>query len=267
MTAFRIVFQQLAGKAGLALISLLLLATAAFAAPRYLPQPAPAGWDALLKEFVTPQHRVEYARFKKLGWKRLQAYLAILSRPGTRPLSLDQKKALLINAYNAFTVDWILKNYPTQGIRHTVNPFTVPRFTLGGRRFSLDQIEARLRAMHDPRIHAAIVCAGISCPPLRREAYMASRLNAQLDDNVRNWLADRELNRFYARQGRAELSSIFKWYAADFHSYPGGLQGFLRRYAPPGVASALKGRKLDVTFFPYNWNLNDARDSALRGGR
>lgn len=253
--------------AGVALIGFFLLAASSFAAPHYLPQPAPAGWDALVKEFVTPRHRVEYARFKKSGWGRLQAYLAVLSRPGAHPLSPPQKKALLINAYNAFTIDWILENYPTAGIRHTANPFTVARFTLGGQKVSLDQIEMRLRAMRDPRIHAAIVCAGISCPPLRREAYVAGRLNAQLDDNVRDWLADRQLNRFYPRHAKAEISSIFMWYSGDFDAYPGGLQGFLHHYAPQGVASVLKGRRLDISYLPYNWNLNDSRGSAGRGGR
>lgn len=237
----------------------LILIWVAPAAPAawFLPKPDPAAWNALLEEFVTPQHRVAYARFKRAGSVRLNAYVSYLAKPGSVTLSPNQKKALLINAYNAFTIEWILRNYPTPSIRATPNPFTAKRFTLGGERVSLDQIEARLRAMRDPRIHAALVCAGRSCPPLRREAYVANRLNSQLDDNVREWLADKRLNEFLPTQGKAELSSIFKWYRGDFASYPGGLQAFVRKYAPPEVVRQLGGRKLAITFLSYNWGLND----------
>ena len=122
---------------------------------------------------------------------------------------------------------------------------------------SLDQIESRLRAMGDPRIHAALVCAARSCPPLRREAYIAARLGEQLDDNVREWLADRSLNTFDSARAQAEVSPIFKWYGKDFDSYPGGLAGFLLQYAPPDAKAALGERKFQITFKSYEWGLND----------
>ena len=122
---------------------------------------------------------------------------------------------------------------------------------------SLDQIESRLRAMGDPRIHAALVCAARSCPPLRREAYVAERLGEQLDDNVRQWLADRSLNTFDPDRAHADISPIFKWYASDFGSYPGGLEGFLSQYAPPDVKGGLGERKFQIRFKAYDWGLND----------
>ncbi|MDE3180234.1 MAG: DUF547 domain-containing protein [Acidobacteriota bacterium] len=222
-----------------------------------LPPPNPGPWDALLKDFVNQQHRVAYSRLKRDGLERLKAYLAHLAQPAKRSLPPGEKKALLINAYNAFTVDWIVGNYPTASIWETPSPFTVARFTLGGRKVSLDQIEAALRSMGDPRIHGALVCAGRSCPPLRREAYVANRLNQQLDDNVREWLADKSLNRFYPKQGKAEISSIFKWDARDFGTFPGGLLGFLRKYAPPGAVPEAGNRKVTISYLPYNWGLND----------
>jgi len=122
---------------------------------------------------------------------------------------------------------------------------------------SLDQIESQLRAMGDPRIHAALVCAARSCPPLRREAYVGRRLDQELDDNVRQWLADRSLNTFDSEHAQAEVSPIFKWYGKDFDSYPGGLEGFLRQYAPPDVKAALGERKFQIRFKNYDWGLND----------
>lgn len=225
-----------------------------------LPKVDQTSWDALLNQFVNAKHRVDYARLKKDGAQRLNEYIASLGRPGTHPLSPDEKKALLINAYNAFTIQWVVENYPIKSIWSTVSPFTAPRHKLGGKMVSLNEIESQLRAMGDPRIHAALVCAARSCPPLRREAYVVGRLNEQLDDNVREWLANPSLNRFYPSQGKAEISPIFKWYRKDFDAYPGGLQGFLRKYAPQQVIKKLGDRRLEISFLEYDWGLNDQSD-------
>ena len=154
----------------------------------------------------------------------------------------------------------MVQNYPTKSILATDAPFTTARHNLGGKMVSLDEIESELRAMGDPRIHAALVCAARSCPPLRREAYAASRLDEQLDDNVREWLANPALNRFDPQHGRAEISSIFKWYGKDFDAYSGGLQGFLRRYAPPQAIRELGQKKFQVSYLTYDWALNDQAD-------
>ena len=238
-----------------------LLASAGLLHPQQsVPALGPASWDILLKQFVNPQHRVDYARLKKEGSGRLQEYIDVLGWPGSERLPANQEKALLINAYNAFTVRWVLDNYPVESIWSTSAPFTEARHQLGGRRVSLDQIESRLRAMGDPRLHAALVCAARSCPPLRREAYDADRLDEQLDDNVQQWLGDPSLNTFDADGGRAEISLIFKWYGKDFDSYPGGLDGFLRRYLPAGVNGAFAHRELKIRFKDYDWGLNDQSD-------
>jgi len=240
---------------------LYLVALLTFARLSYSQQPLPdvdaAPWDALLKEFVNAQHRVDYARLKREGSGRLKDYTSTLAEAGNQPPSADQQKALLINAYNAFTIQWVLDNYPIESIWSTSAPFAEARHQLGGKRVSLDQIESQLRAMGDPRIHAALVCAARSCPPLRREAYVGRRLDQELDDNVRQWLADRSLNTFDSEHAQAEVSPIFKWYGKDFDSYPGGLEGFLRRYAPPDVKAALGERKFQIRFKNYDWGLND----------
>ena len=238
-----------------------LVALLAFARLSYSQQPLPgvdpAPWDALLKEFVNTQHRVDYARLKREGSGRLKDYTTTLAQVGNQPRSADQEKALLINAYNAFTIQWVLGNYPIESIWSTSTPFTEARHRLGGKMVSLDQIESQLRALGDPRIHAALVCAARSCPPLRRQAYVAERLGEQLDDNVRQWLADRSLNTFDSEHAQAEVSPIFKWYGKDFDSFPGGLEGFLRQYAPPDVKAALGERKFQIRFKNYDWGLND----------
>ncbi len=222
-----------------------------------LPQVNESVWDSLLKEYVNQQHRVNYAGLKKDAPGRLNDYIYSLGQAGTQPLSPNQKKALLINAYNAFTIQWVVQNYPIPSIWATDAPFTAARHRLGGKMVSLNDTESELRAMGDPRIHAALVCAARSCPPLRREAYVASRLDEQLDDNVRQWLANPALNRFYPSQARAEISPIFEWYRKDFDAYPGGLQGFLRKYAPPHVIQEVGQKNFQISYLTYDWGLND----------
>ncbi len=220
----------------------------------------PAAWDALLKNYVNPESRVDYRRLAAEGLPQLDAYLADLARPGNLAPGDAASKALLINAYNALTVRWVLRNYPVPSIWSTPDPFKNARHTLGGQSVSLDQIESMLRELGDPRIHAALVCAARSCPPLRREAYTAEGIDEQLDDNTRRWLANPELNRFYPQTAAAQLSPIFNWYGADFTIYPGGLDGFLQRYEPAQYRQNLGDRAWKITYLDYDWGLNDQSD-------
>jgi hypothetical protein len=221
-----------------------------------------SGWTSLLQEFVDEQHRVDYKTLKQKGVKRLEDYVAQLARAPLEALSAEERKSLLINSYNALTVRWIVEHYPIPSIWATPEPFTEARHNVGGESLSLDEIEKRLRGTEDARIHSALVCAARSCPPLRREAYDAGRLDEQLDDNTRQWLANPDLNRFRLEEGKIELSPIFKWYGEDFERGAGGLRGFVARYAPEQYRAALSGNgTLNTTYLSYDWALNDQSDA------
>ncbi len=241
------------------LVIFCLVAGAIGATPR-LDEPDHEIWNALLAEYVDADGRVDYARLKKEAADRLDAYADQLARAPRPDPATVEGKALLINAYNALTIRWIVQYYPTKSIMATPNPFREARHAVAGEKISLDEIESQLRTGGDPRIHAAVVCAAQSCPPLRAEAYSPERVDEQLDDNTRRWLADTDLNEIDAARGRAQLSSVFNWYGDDFTSYPGGLEGFVRRYAPSETVAALQDRKLRISFKDYHWGLNDQSD-------
>lgn len=219
-------------------------------------------WDAVLKQYVSPGSRVDYQSLKERGVTDLDGYLRELAEPWPGGMSSAATKAALVNAYNALTVRWIVSNYPVESIRRTNDPFKAARHTLDGKRVSLDDVEGRLRAMQDPRIHAALVCAARSCPPLSREAYVAVHIDAQLDANVRRWLADTRLNEFPPDRDTARVSAIFKWYAGDFDQ-AGGLRDFLARFAPQDVSGFLLSPKVQLEYKTYDWGLND---TSLGGG-
>jgi hypothetical protein len=77
----------------------------------------------------------------------------------------------------------------------------------GGRIMTLDHLENKIiRAEYsEPRIHFALVCAAKGCPQLRAEPYVSPRLDSQLDDQAKRFLATAEKNRFDAHFGIAPM--------------------------------------------------------------
>ncbi len=86
---------------------------------------------------------------------------------------------------------------------------------------NLKSLEDRLirERFHDPRIHAALNCASISCPRLQREAFEAARLDAQLDEAMSEFVGDPRHLRVHPETRMVELSKIFDWFSEDFLDY------------------------------------------------
>jgi hypothetical protein len=255
-----------------------------------------AAWTALLKRHVVVsdgghESRVRYGALARER-AALHGYLEALSAVGQAEFDAwtqAQRAAFLINAYNAFTVELVLTRYPDlRSIRDLGSvPFGSPWkkrfFRLLGRETHLDAIEhemLRSRGAYDePRIHFAVNCASVGCPMLREEAYVADRLEAQLEDQTRRFLSDRARNRFDPVRGRLEVSRIFDWFAADWTSGYRGLGGrgpaidsreqFFARYAAlltdaPEHRRLVAAGKAPLAFLEYDWALNDAQRNESR---
>jgi Protein of unknown function, DUF547 len=219
-----------------------------------------SAWNEILRTYVTEESRVHYGALKQRGVAQLDRYLEPLAGRWPSRMTVPEQKAALINAYNALTVRWVVSNYPVESIWQTRHPFTEARHTLDGGKTSLDQIEGRLRDMGDPRLHAAVVCASRSCPPLRREAYEAAHIDAQLDANTRAWLANSSLNDFFPERRLAVLSMIFKWYQGDFQRNGSSVQEFLARFGPAGKSQFLREPGARIEYRTYHWGLNDTSE-------
>ena len=252
--------------------------TMALAQPGAAPDHTYAAWDALLRKHArwmpdNRQSRVDYKGFAadRAALKAVLAEWSGVSPAAFAAYSREQQQAFLINAYNGFTVELILTRYPDlKSIKDLgsliQSPWKKKFFTLLGEERHLDWIEhEQLRPRYaDPRVHAAVNCASIGCPALRPEAFTAARLDAQLDDGMLRFMADRTRNRF--SNGRAEISAIFKWFREDFEK---GHKGFrkiddlLARYADqladaPGERDRLRAGGVAVSHLDYDWSLNDA---------
>lgn len=216
-------------------------------------------WDDLLGRYVDARGMVDYRAWQAATGDRavLRAYLAQFAAEAKPAAEGDDRVASLINLYNALTIDWILTNYPVDSIKATPEPWSAKRHRVGGREVSLDEIEhATLRPLAGYRVHAALVCAARSCPPLRREAYRPERLNDQLNDQMRAWLARPDLNQFLPERQRVVLSQIFNWFRDDFDQ-AGGIRNVLLRFAPAPYRTFLE-TDYQVSRRPYDWGLNEA---------
>ncbi|PTD95347.1 DUF547 domain-containing protein [Pseudothauera lacus] len=186
----------------------------------------------------------------------------------------DQRLAFLINAYNAWTVELVLGGYPgITSIKELGSFLRSPwkrRFIpLLGNRLSLDDIEHGMirapGAFDEPRIHFAVVCASVGCPMLRPHAYTADALDAQFEDSLRRFLADRTRNRFDAGRGVLQVSKIFAWYRGDFASGHRGFDSlhhtFARHADALGMDASQRQAMLSgayrIEYLDYDWSLND----------
>lgn len=212
--------------------------------------------------------RVDYAGLASdPRWR--QTVEALEATPASLRKTREQQLAFWINAYNIFAIDMVVRNLPLKSIRDIGNLFwPVWKRTAGnvdGAPVTLDAIENQtLRPMGDPRIHAAIVCASLSCPSLRRTPYTPGAIESELDASARNWLANSKKGMAIERkQNQVRVSKIFDWFEKDF-SAVGGVPAFLARYAPPGDQGWLQqqGRSARIRYFDYDWALNSMATAA-----
>jgi hypothetical protein len=221
----------------------------------------------LLSRYVTSRG-VKYAAWRANGDDLKLISEVVMIYRNTEPEELDpnERKALYINLYNAKILETVLLQNPSGSIRSLskwLRPneiFNRPAMVFDGKAISLNGLETRLREeFHDPRIHFAVNCASRSCPPIRIEPFSAERIENQLDEATRAFLAASGAIEIEASRGETTLrvSQIFSWYADDFKAV-GGPMGFLAMYAPKEAADAAAARKTRLQFQSYDWSLNVA---------
>ena len=224
--------------------------------------PSQGQWDKLLKKYVSEAGLVNYKGFQK-DKIELDAYLKTLSDNAPQTSwSENEQKAYWLNAYNAFTVSLILQHYPVKSIKDIGPAIQIPfvntlwdiKFiSIGGKKYDLNNIEHSIlrKKFNDPRIHFALVCASISCPRLRNEAYTSVKLDKQLEDAGNDFLNDRLKNNIST--DKVQLSKYFSWYKGDF-TKNGSLADFINKYSHTKINANTK-----INYLDYNWNLNEQK--------
>lgn len=214
----------------------------------------------LLKKHVSSNGMVDYEGFIE-DKEVFDRYLSLLRNnpPNEETWTKNEQMAYWINAYNAFTIDLIMQHYPVSSIKDIgstiqipfVNtPWDIKFIKIGDVEYDLNNIEHGIlrKKWSDPRIHFAVNCASFSCPRLRREAYEADILSQQLDEQAIAFINNEELNS--VKDGRAELSKIFSWYAGDFKRIL-PVKEYINQYS-----EVLMSSKTEIDYKEYDWTLN-----------
>lgn len=217
-------------------------------------------WDSLLQVHVSPTGVVNYESFMTDSTV-FRKYLEVLSsHPPAEDWTENERLAYWINAYNAFTIQLIVDNYPVESIQDLHPKAYIPLvnsvwhkkfFKIGGKDMTLNAIEHKILRpkFEEPRIHFAIVCASKSCPKLLNQAYTPQALEEQLTAQAKAFLADDFRNKISSQE--LQLSKIFSWFKGDFTKGQ-SLIAFLNQYAPVPIEEGAS-----ISYLEYDWSLND----------
>ena len=226
-------------------------------------------WTSLLKDYGEPGEdgivRLDYGRFTDAHKQALKDYIERLTSTPVGTLNRGEQLAYWINLYNALTVDLILDNYPVSSILKinispgffSIGPWDKKLVTVEAEELSLNDIEHRiLRPIwRDPRIHYAVNCAALGCPNLVLEAYTAETVDRLLDANAKAYVNHPRGARF--ENDRLVVSSIYRWFVADFGGGDAGVLRHLRQHARGNLAEKL-ARNAFIGGDEYDWSINDA---------
>ncbi len=230
-------------------------------------------YGAILQAYVNGEGRVNYVALQANS-KPLKDFVAKLG--AVSPVTYDawsepEKIAFLINAYNAITLESIVDRHPLdKSIKDIRGVWNVNQHVVVGRSITLDTIEHEMlrKDFQEPRIHAALVCAAISCPPLQQEPYTGEKLEAQLDDRVRKWLSNPQGLQIDRTQNRVSISAIFDWFGEDWqqqyaieNKFVGSAKdravlNFISNYTSPEDKEYLEQGQYKLNHLDYDWSLN-----------
>jgi hypothetical protein len=233
-----------------------------------------SAFDALLRAHVQ-RGMVDYDAFGRSA--EFTNYLAALGRTDPSSFSRDDQLAFWINAYNAYTIRLITSHQERQSIRNinktlgfvkAYGPWKEKLAIVGGHAYGLDEIEQDIirPKFKEPRIHFALVCAAMGCPPLRSEAYVGERLGTQMDDQGRIFLLESPAkNRVDVATRTVYVSPVFIGfhdYIKDFGGSKAAVAKFIARYYPDGPAKkVLESGDFKMVETEYDWTLNSQENA------
>lgn len=230
-------------------------------------------YAAVLATYVNEKGLVDYSRLQN-NRQQLDAFnasVAAVTPDEYASWNSAEQIAFWMNAYNSLTLQSIIDQKPIKkSIKDIFGVWRIKKWPILDQEKTLDNIEHQtLRAnFNEPRLHVALVCAAISCPPLRNEPYNGEQLDAQLDDQTRQFIASPQGFRIDKEQGIVYLSKIFDWYGDDWITSYGiqdkftGNEGqravlnFLSGYLPPAEQEYLAQGAYQIKYLNYDWSLN-----------
>ena len=174
---------------------------------------------------------------------------------GISVLKSDAKnyQAFWINAYNLSVIKGLIGNYPTKSPLDDKDFFDKTKYSLGGKKVTLNDIENKLlRAQFkDPRFHFVLVCGAIGCPPLISKAYIPNTLESQLQKQAKLALNGTYFIKVNTKKKRVEGSKILEWYKEDFTKNGMTEIDYINTIRTEKIPTDYK-----LSYFEYNWKIN-----------
>lgn len=218
-----------------------------------------SGWQSVLDRYATEDGGFRYAALhaSDADRARLDAFVRSVGEAEPASWARDEQLAFYIDAYNALTVSAVIAHWPIESVMRVEGFFDAETHRVAGRAMTLNQLEndvIRGDAFAEPRIHFAVNCASVGCPPLSRQAYTAENLEAQLAAQTEAFV--RATTEVSGR--RARLSQIFEWFAADFEP-AGGVRAFVADQLEGDDADRVRDPRTRLAYAPYDWAINARR--------
>jgi len=184
-----------------------------------------------------------------------QSYLASVAGASLNGRSDADKLAFWINAYNAYVVKGVLDNWPLESVLNVEGFFDSVDYTVASRELTLNELEnEQIRPVfNEPRIHFAVNCASIGCPPILGQPYLGSTLEAQLEAQTVAYIENTTtVDQNLMRIG---LSKIFEWFSGDFGGIDGVREFVAQRHS---AGDAIRNERNLLIFIDYDWAINGA---------
>lgn len=218
---------------------------------------------------------------------RLDAFISALGqleRSAFDQWTEQEQIVFWINAYNAITLRSIIDHYPIEAsfgksflypknsIRQISGVWKKQTWLVMGREMTLDEIEHKVlrKLYNEPRIHVALVCAALGCPPLLNDPYDGERLDEQFSGRMKRFLDNPLKFRIQEDKKRVYLSPIFKWFGEDFVNNYGtdskfsghseksrAVLNFVGDFVNDEDRRYLETEEYSLRFEDYDWSLNE----------
>lgn len=229
-------------------------------------------YAGLLDKYVE-NGRVNYTELKRNS-SILDSLVTSLEGSDLNGLNEKQKIAFYINAYNLITIKSIVDAYPVNSIKNINGAWDKKKWNVADNKLTLNDIEHEIlrKEFSEPKIHFAIVCASIGCPPLLSKPFLADSLEKQLEMVSNNFVSDENYNILDIEFKSAKLSSIFDWFGEDFvdqyydssnfnhlSKKENASLNFIISQFPPDEQEKLKQLEFKINYLDYDWSLNDQK--------
>jgi len=213
-------------------------------------------FDRILSKYVDSKGLVDYEglRSNEKDRKKFEKYVDAIESANVKG-SKNAKLAFYLNAYNATVIDSVLQHWPLKSVMNVDGFFKKEKHEIAGKKITLDHLEHKIirPTFNDARVHFALVCAAMSCPPLKKKPFTEKNVDRMLTENTKAFIP--KATTVDKEKKVVTTSKLFEWFSGDFEADEGSVAKYLARYYPQH-AEFLKSGDYKLKFSPYDWALN-----------